>query len=192
VQKAIEKTKKELTADFEKQIAELDTKHKEALEKARTEEAETVMDHLTSVLLDLDLSNPPEFADSTNPTKQKEKKEDGPKAVPSEEKISKEKKTGDPLKEKIEVEEVEDVLTNDPYIDTAMCTSCNECIQKNGAVFKYNADKMAYIADPKAGSFKDIVEAAEACPVAIIHPGTPLDPAESGLEELIKRASKFN
>ena len=91
-------------------------------------------------------------------------------------------------------EELEDnlVLTNDPYIDTALCTSCNECTQKNGVMFKYNADKMAYIADPKAGSFLELIEAAELCPVGIIHPGAPLNSEEANVEELIKRAAKFN
>jgi hypothetical protein len=36
------------------------------------------------------------------------------------------------------------------------------------------------------------VEAAEACQVAIIHPGKPRNPNEPGLEELMKRAAAFN
>jgi ferredoxin len=83
-------------------------------------------------------------------------------------------------------------LISEPYIDTALCTSCNECININQVMFKYNDDKMAYIADPKAGTFADLVEAAENCPVAIIHPGEPLNPSEPGLEGLKERAKKFN
>ncbi len=59
-------------------------------------------------------------------------------------------------------------------------------------MFKYNADKMAYIADASAGTFKELVEAAELCPVGIIHPGSPLNPNEPDLDNLVKRAEKFN
>ena len=84
------------------------------------------------------------------------------------------------------------MLSQDPYIDTPMCTSCNECIEKNKEMFKYNGDKMAYIADASKGTFRQLVEAAEACPVNIIHPGTPLNKNEDGLAELIERAKEFN
>ena len=51
---------------------------------------------------------------------------------------------------------------------------------------------MAYIADAKAGTFSDLVEAAEKCPVKIIHPGSPLNPDEADLDSLVERAAKFN
>jgi len=59
-------------------------------------------------------------------------------------------------------------------------------------MFQYNGSKQATIADPKAGTFKELVMAAEECPVSIIHPGLPIDKDEPGLEELVKRAEKFN
>jgi pyruvate-ferredoxin/flavodoxin oxidoreductase len=37
-----------------------------------------------------------------------------------------------------------------------------------------------------------LVQAAEKCPVEIIHPGTPLNPKEKGLEKWVKRAERFN
>jgi pyruvate-ferredoxin/flavodoxin oxidoreductase len=86
----------------------------------------------------------------------------------------------------------DDALALEPWIDTAMCTSCNECIQINGQLFAYNEQKQAYIKDPKAGTFAQLVQAAEKCPAAIIHPGTPLDPREKNLEKWIKRAEPFN
>lgn len=46
--------------------------------------------------------------------------------------------------------------------------------------------------DPRAGTFKELVMAAERCPVKIIHPGTPLNPKEEDLEKWIKRAERFN
>jgi pyruvate-ferredoxin/flavodoxin oxidoreductase len=80
----------------------------------------------------------------------------------------------------------------EPYIDTAMCTSCNECTNLNGQMFAYNENKQAYIKDPKAGTFAQLVQAAEKCPAAIIHPGDPLNPKEKDLEKWVKRAEKFN
>jgi pyruvate-ferredoxin/flavodoxin oxidoreductase len=62
----------------------------------------------------------------------------------------------------------------------------------NKKLFAYNDKKQAYIKDPKAGSFKDLVVAAERCPVRIIHPGSPLNPKEKDLEKLMKRAEPFN
>lgn len=85
----------------------------------------------------------------------------------------------------------EDLNGDDPYIETPRCTSCNECTQVNSKMFAYNENKQAYIADPSAGTFRQLVEAAEGCQVSIIHPGKPRNPAEPGLEELLERASGF-
>lgn len=78
------------------------------------------------------------------------------------------------------------------YIDTDLCTSCDDCIQRNAAMFAYNEVKQAYIKDIKAGTYRELVEAAENCPVCIIHPGKPLDSGEADLDELQKRAAAFN
>ncbi|MDP2626962.1 MAG: ferredoxin, partial [Candidatus Rokubacteria bacterium] len=88
--------------------------------------------------------------------------------------------------------EAGEALTMEPYIDGALCTACNECTNLNKRLFAYNAKKQAYIKDPKAGKFREIVQAAEKCPVKIIHPGTPLNPAEKDLAKWIKRAQPFN
>ena len=81
--------------------------------------------------------------------------------------------------------------SDDPYIETVRCSSCNECIQLNSKMFAYNANQQAYIVDPDAGTYRQLVEAAESCQVAVIHPGKPRNPAEPGLEELLKRAEAF-
>ena len=78
-----------------------------------------------------------------------------------------------------------------PSIETARCTSCDECTRINSRMFAYDANKQAYIADVEAGSYRELVEAAESCQVSIIHPGKPRNPAEPGLDELIKRADPF-
>ena len=58
-------------------------------------------------------------------------------------------------------------------------------------MFKYDGNKQAYIVDVKLGTYRQMVEAAESCQVAIIHPGKPWNPSEPGLEELIARAEAF-
>ena len=80
---------------------------------------------------------------------------------------------------------------DEAYIDTARCTTCNECTQLNDKMFAYNENKQAYIANPDAGTYAQLVEAAETCQVAIIHPGKPRNPAEPGLADLLKRAEAF-
>ncbi|MEX2284879.1 MAG: 2-oxoacid:acceptor oxidoreductase family protein [Gemmatimonadota bacterium] len=80
----------------------------------------------------------------------------------------------------------------DPYIETARCTTCNECTNLNSRMFAYNENKQAYIKDARAGTFAELVTAAERCPAGLIHPGTPLNPKEKNLEKWIKRAEAFN
>jgi len=81
--------------------------------------------------------------------------------------------------------------TDEPYIETPRCTTCNECTQINDKMFSYNADKQAIIANLDAGTYRQLVEAAESCQVSIIHPGRPQNPGEPGIEELTKRAEPF-
>jgi pyruvate-ferredoxin/flavodoxin oxidoreductase len=79
----------------------------------------------------------------------------------------------------------------DAYIDSDRCTTCNECTNLNKKMFAYNANKQAYIKDASAGTFAQLVMAAEKCPVSAIHPGTPLNPKEKDLEKWLKRAQAF-
>ncbi len=81
--------------------------------------------------------------------------------------------------------------SDDPYIETVRCTTCNECTGINDAMFVYDENKQAFIADPDAGTYRQLVDAAELCQVAIIHPGKPRNPDEPGLDELIDRAADF-
>lgn len=81
--------------------------------------------------------------------------------------------------------------SDDPCIETARCTTCEECVKINNRMFVYDANKQAYIADLAAGTYRELVEAAESCQVSIIHPGRPRNPQEPGLEELVDRAQPF-
>ena len=77
------------------------------------------------------------------------------------------------------------------WVETPECTACDECTTINPKIFKYNGDKKVEIADPRGGPYKDIVKAAEKCTAGCIHPGTPWNPAEPGLDKLVKRAQKY-
>ena len=77
------------------------------------------------------------------------------------------------------------------WIDQAECTACDECTTINPKIFEYDENKKAFVKDPKGGPFKDIVRAAEKCTGKCIHPGTPVDPNEKGVDKLIQRAEKY-
>jgi hypothetical protein len=89
------------------------------------------------------------------------------------------------------VEAASEKASDDPYIETSRCTTCNECTQINDKMFGYDANKQAFIKDANAGTYRQLVEAAENCQISIIHPGKPRNPNEPGLDELIKRAEPF-
>ncbi len=100
-----------------------------------------------------------------------------------------------PAVEQVAAEDEDDDLSvslDEAYIDTPLCTTCNECTDLNGVLFSYNENKQAYIKDIRAGTYRDLVLGAEKCPVKIIHPGKPLDPDEPDLEEWIERAKPFH
>jgi hypothetical protein len=82
--------------------------------------------------------------------------------------------------------------SDEAYIETPRCTTCDECTTLNNRMFAYNENKQAYIADVNAGTYRQLVEAAEGCQVSIIHPGKPRNPNEPGLAELLKRAEPFS
>lgn len=79
-----------------------------------------------------------------------------------------------------------------PWLESEECTSCDECINLNPQIFAYNADKKAYIKDPKGGPYRDLVAAAEKCTAQVIHPGLPANPSEKDMDKWVKRGEKFN
>ena len=89
-------------------------------------------------------------------------------------------------------EDEDEDLVSEPWIETIRCTSCDECTNLNNKMFAYNEDGQAYIKDPRAGTFRELVMAAEKCAPSVIHPGDPLNPDEKDLDKLIERAEKFN
>ena len=80
----------------------------------------------------------------------------------------------------------------EPYIETARCTSCDECININKKMFAYDENKQAYIKDKNAGTFAEIVQAAEKMHGRDHSPGHAAQPKEKNLEKWIERAKPFN
>ena len=77
------------------------------------------------------------------------------------------------------------------WIETPECTACDECTEIAPSIFAYNQEKQAEVVNPKGGSYKDIVRAAEKCTAGCLHPGTPWNMAEKDIDKLIKRAEKY-
>jgi ferredoxin len=184
VEQATTQLKQELNNQWEDEIKKLKSKHSEELQKAQAEAASKAMEKLANVLLGLDTSSMADtligeitagsYAQDTQIMAEQEPPEPVAEA-------SIEKTVTPPRPQQLEA-----------YIETALCTSCNECTDLNNRIFGYDEKNQAFIKDAAAGPFADLVKAAEACPVKIIHPGSPLNPDEQGLEEWIRRAEPFN
>jgi pyruvate-ferredoxin/flavodoxin oxidoreductase len=78
------------------------------------------------------------------------------------------------------------------WIESPECTACDECTTLAPKAFAYNDQKLAVVINPKGAKFADIVKAAEKCTAGCIHPGTPWNMGEPGIEKLMARAAKFN
>jgi ferredoxin len=98
----------------------------------------------------------------------------------------------EPVLEEPALEEEAALVFDEPYIDSPLCTTCNECTNLNSRLFQYNAEKQAFIADATAGSFAELVKGAELCPARCIHPGKPRSGDATATPELVARAAVFN
>ncbi len=182
--RAEETARKETRKEADETIKGLEQAHASEVEKVRSEAGRETMERLARVLLDLDagalsFGSPAPGITTAAPVPVLPV---GPSAEPRAEA---------PPPEAVEEEEEEE-LTEDPFIDTDMCTSCDECTNINPIMFKYNGEKQAYLADVTAGTFAQLVLAAEVCPARIIHPGVPRKDDGSATAELLERAAKFN
>ncbi|MFH1966146.1 MAG: ferredoxin [Acidobacteriota bacterium] len=157
---------------------------------ARKEGAAQVIDRLVEILAgssSLPQEKPPS-PPSTNSAEDVRISETDETELPQEEQDSPEalKVLGN------EADETEEKLGEDPYIESDLCNSCNDCINLNSSMFQYNSDKQAYIADPQAGTYKQLVIAAEKCPVRCIYPGKPKPGDETATEDVIARAKAIH
>ncbi|MBL8486863.1 MAG: 2-oxoacid:acceptor oxidoreductase family protein [Rhodocyclaceae bacterium] len=78
------------------------------------------------------------------------------------------------------------------WVESPECTACDECTTIAPKAFAYNDQKQAIVINPKGAKFADLVKAAEKCTAGCLHPGTPWNPSEPGLDKLVARAAKYN
>ena len=180
VELAINQTRaaeQKLAAEAQTQMQEA---HELELERVRQEAAGEAMQHLADRLLGM------EFAGGEAGWAAVDKPVRSPAAV-----------AVDSAAEAVQDDEVEQVVEDtlvfdEPWIDTPLCTSCNDCLEINPQLFIYNEEKQALLGDLDSATFAELVTAAELCPARCIHPGKPWNPDETGLDELIERAAPFN
>ena len=186
VREAVALAQDEAARQAELERAKRDDEHAAELEAVRARAVAEAMDGLARSLLELDAMAPESRPRSTAKPAPAAPAVAASPAVenPAVERPAAEQTAAEPKPDAIEFEE--------PWIDTPLCTSCNDCCVINPLLFVYDANKQARIGDPQKGTFAQLVKAAEKCPAKCIHPGVPLDPKEAGLADLVARAAPFN
>ena len=182
---AVEKTRAEAQAEARAEIERIKADYEQELERIRSETAAEVMGRLTDALMNIDLSSvaPRGMPAAVAAYPGAAKIEDVPSVT----------EPGAAVETAAESEEDEDIGGYEaPWVDSPLCTTCNDCLEINPLMFVYDESNQAYIADLSAGTYKQMVEAAEICPSKCIHPGKPWDPSEPNLDALIERAKPFN
>jgi ferredoxin len=177
-QRAATEAREQVLAEAAQERAELEEAHAEELAGARGEGARESMERLAEVLMNPTALSaaapaPAAVAPTAAPAVEPEAEQ---AAAPAEE----------------ELPEEEAISFDEPYIDAPLCTTCNECTNINPRLFQYNANKQAFIADASAGTFAELVKAAELCPARCIHPGKPRSDDSTATPDLVDRAAKFN
>ncbi len=181
VEEAEKRIQQQADEKIAEQIAAAKAEFEEELSRVKIETASDVMSRLTDMLLGLDLSG---GGSGFRPV-----------AMPTANQLKPDNEVGESkeVAEEKEVEpEVDEVVVADPWIDSPLCTTCNDCLDINPLMFVYNDTNQAIVADLSSGTYAQMVEAAEVCPSKCIHPGLPWDNSEAGLDALIERASGFN
>jgi hypothetical protein len=180
--RAAEAARQQALAEAEEARKKLESEHADEVEQARAAAAGEAMERLVGVLMNEDALSSMAPVPAIGPA--------GAPAVPP---AAAAEAVEEAVEEKEEEEEEEEAISfADPYITSALCTTCNECTNLNNQMFQYNANKQATIADPKAGTFAELVKAAEKCPARCIHPGAPRDDDDTATEDLIAKAAQFN
>ncbi|RME74300.1 MAG: ferredoxin, partial [Planctomycetota bacterium] len=184
-----EKLRKEWEEEKQKEIEKLREEYEQKIKDTAKDAASQAMEKVAALLLDMETINSLSLSSPTSQRKIDKSDSAGDDQAEKNNEVA-EKTPSSDGEASTSTEEEEDIL--EPWLDSFLCTSCNECINLNPNMFKYNSEKQAYIADPKAGIYAELVKAAENCPAKCIHPGKPLDPNEPNLAELMERAAKFN
>ena len=77
-------------------------------------------------------------------------------------------------------------------MESPECSACDECTTLAPGAFAYNGQRQAIVINPKGAKYADLVKCAEKCTAGCLHPGTPWNPAEPGLDKLVARAAKYH
>jgi ferredoxin len=178
VEQAIERTQAAEREQARLAQEQLMAEHQLEREQIRATAAGEAMQRLADLLLGLDLTSAPQSAVSRVSTK-----------APAAAAQSVEKSEGDIAP--IAQQPAAPTVLEDSWIDTPLCTSCNDCFKVNPLLFTYNEDKQVMLGDLSKGRYAQLVQAAELCPAHCIHPGQPWDPNESGLAEWVERARRL-
>lgn len=180
-ERAAAAAREQTLSEAARERSELERAHAEALASARNEGARASMERLAAALIRGDgLALPPAPSPVRPPAPRGDTSQtEAPAAATVE--------TAEAAPE----EEDEALPLDEPYVDSPLCTSCNECTGINGRMFRYNADKQAFLADAAAGTFAELVKAAELCPAHCIHVGRPRSDDATATPELIARATAF-
>jgi ferredoxin len=184
VEQAIREEREVLDTEFATQRETIQAQHAKEIETIRTTASQVAMQQLAEVLLGGGgaMVNPL-ITSAPIPNAPASPIANGSPAPIAE-------TSDDDPEEEEQIETTSDDL-GEAWIDSPLCTTCNDCMDINAQVFVYNEDKQAYIKDASAGTYEEMVRAAEACPARCIHPGAPLDSSEPNLDELKKRAADF-
>jgi ferredoxin len=172
-------------AEAEAERESLAAEHEQALARVRAEAAGEAIDRLVAVLMDLDSVAPPAT------TAPRETRPGSPPASTPQEVSEPSPEAAAPVPETPQ-QPADDLSFDEPYIDSVLCTTCNECINLNPALFVYNENRQATLGDPAKGTFEELVKAAEKCPARCIHPGAPRPDDSTATDELRERARGFN
>ena len=68
--------------------------------------------------------------------------------------------------------EPEEPESEEAWVDSDLCTSCNDCVEINPLLFVYDGNKQITLGDLSQGTYDELVRAAELCPSSCIHPGS--------------------
>jgi ferredoxin len=184
VREAVQRARQEAAEQAARERRALAEQHAEELARARDETAGTAMQGLARMLLELDpIAGQPMAGLGTAAAAPAPGAAAAP-AAPAAAAPAAAPPAAAPA--------VEEEVSAEPWIESPRCSTCNDCVNLNSLLFVYDGNKQARIGDPRAGSYAQLVQAAEKCPSRCIHPGLPMNPDEPGLEALIARAAPFN
>ncbi|HXK56672.1 MAG TPA: ferredoxin, partial [Gammaproteobacteria bacterium] len=162
VERAVEETRLQERQQAAEKRELMLADHAAELNRVRNEAAGEAMQRLTDMLLGLDTGALPHPAPAVASTR----------VVSANQTASEAETEQIPAPQQIPDAEIEESLNFDePWIDTPLCTSCNDCLKINSQLFIYNEEKQALMGDPSNGTYAQLVAAAELCPAKCIHPG---------------------